>query len=152
MEARLRLELESLVKVSPRYATLFLGLKRNHPHSAAIVHPLMFLLRRIVYSAIALFCLSVPIVGAFILSWICVLMLCYIIVEQQWEDSLIARQHFINEMALYLILLLVIACGLPIPPSFLSPIGWTIISLVLVTIVFNLAIIAYSSCLYFLLY
>ena len=91
MEAKIRLELESLVKVSQRYKTLFLGLKLNHPHSAAIVHPLVFLLRRIIYSAIALFCLTVPVVGAFILSFICVLMITYILVEQQWEDSLIAR-------------------------------------------------------------
>ena len=91
MEAKIRIELESLVKVSDRYKTLFLGLKRNHPHSAAIIHPLVFLLRRIIYSAIALFCLSVPVIGVFILSFICVLMIGFILVEQQWEDSLIAR-------------------------------------------------------------
>jgi len=90
VEARIRLELESLVKVSDRYKTLFYGLKRNHPHSAAVVHPLLFLIRRLIYAAIAIFCLSVPIVGVYILSFICVAMISYVLVEQQWEDSLIA--------------------------------------------------------------
>jgi len=54
------------------------------------VHPLLFLIRRLIYAAIAIFCLSVPIVGVYILSFICVAMISYVLVEQQWEDSLIA--------------------------------------------------------------
>ena len=144
--------MESLVKVSDRYKTLFYGLKRNHPHSATVVHPLVFLIRRLVYACIVLFCLSVPIIGAYLLSWICVAMIGYIIIEQQWEDSLIARQHIVNEIALYLILTIVIICSIPLPASAMSPLGWVLISIVLVTLVFNLAIIAYSSIVHLILY
>lgn len=151
-EARIRLELESLVQVNPRYKTLFYGLKRNHPHSAAVVHPLLFMLRRLVYAAIAIFCLSVPIVGVFILSLTCVIMLGYVLVEQQWEDQLIARQHIVNEVALYFILLLVMMCALPLAPSMLSPIGWAIISLTIAIQVFNLAIIFVTSAYHLILY
>ena len=57
-----------------------------------------------------------------------------------------------NELALYFILLLVMGCGLPLPTYLHSPVGWTIISLIMVVIVYNLAVIAYSSIIYFILY
>jgi len=43
-------------------------------------------------------------------------------------------------------------CGLPLSAGMLSPIGWTIILLVMITIVFNLFIIAYTSIWYLILY
>ena len=91
VEAKLRTELESLVKVNPRYKTLFYGLRRNHPHMAAVTHPLIFLVRRIIYSAIVLFMFHLPIVGTYLLCTICVGVIAFVIVEQQWEDHLIAR-------------------------------------------------------------
>ena len=82
VEARIRIKLESLVRPSKRYRTLFYGLKRNHPHSAALVHPLVFLLRRIVYSSIVLFMIQLPLMGAYMLALICLGMLAFIIVER----------------------------------------------------------------------
>ena len=116
------------------------------------MHPLVFLIRRIVYAAIVIFCLSVPIVGAYLLCWICVASIGYVIIEQQWEDSLISRQHIVNEIALYLVLTIVIISGLPLAASVTSLLGWVLILIVLITIVFNLAIIASSSTMYFILY
>ena len=116
------------------------------------MHPLAFLVRRLVYSAIALFCISEPLIGIQVLSTICVVMICFIIVEQQWEDSLIATQHIINEVALYLILMIVTMFALPLSASAQSSIGWLLISIVIATLVFNMAIIGYYSVFHFTLF
>ena len=54
-EAKLRLKLEDTVQLSQKYKTLHYGLKRNHERSVAIVHPLMFLTRRVIYAAVIVF-------------------------------------------------------------------------------------------------
>ena len=79
-------------------------------------------------------------------------MIAYIVIEQQWEDSLISKQHIVNEIALYLVLFIAIACGLPLAPAAVSPLGLVLISLLLVTIVFNLIIISYVSVAHLRLY
>ena len=58
---------------------------------AAVTHQLTFLLRRIIYSAIVLFMLQAPIVGTYLLCSICVGVIAFVAVEQQWEDPLIVR-------------------------------------------------------------
>ena len=143
VDAQIRLKLESLARPSDRYRTLFYGLKRNHPHSAAVVHPLIFLIRRIVYSAIVLFMIKLSMIGAYILALICLGMIAFIIVEKQWEDSLIAWQHVVNEVGLYLILLAALACALPLSGVLVSPLGWYMIAVFLATLIFNLVIMAY---------
>ena len=131
--------------MNTRYKTLYYGLKRNHPHMAAITHPLIFLVRRVIYAAIVLFMINTPIVGIALLAFICVGVIAFVIVEQQWEDTLIAWQHVINEVALYLILMLTLACALPLPLSAVSPIGWLIIGLTLSIVTFNLGVIAFYT-------
>lgn len=54
-EAYMRVALESEVAVNPRFKTLFYGLKKNHPRHVAVVYPIMFLLRRVLFSVIILF-------------------------------------------------------------------------------------------------
>lgn len=123
VEAQLRVKLEGIVEVSGRYGTLFEGLRKNHPHNATVVYPMTFLTRRIVYSVIILFMSGFSFMGALLLSLICIFMIAYVIVEQQWEDSLIARQHVFNEVALYIVLTGATICGLPIAPAALGIIG-----------------------------
>ena len=72
-------------------------------------------------------------------------MIAFIAVEQQWEDSLIARQHIVNEVALYLVLMLATMFALPMPAGMLSPLGWALIFIVLALLVFNAVIIAYFA-------
>ena len=143
VEAQIRIKLESLAKPSERYRTLFYGLKRNHPHSAAVVHPLIFLIRRILYSAIVLFMIQLSMIGAYILALVCLGMIAFIMVEKQWEDSLIAWQHVINEVALYLLLLAAITSALPLPGALISSLGWFMIVIFLATLIFNIVILAY---------
>ena len=54
-EAKLRVEIESRVQQSLKYKTLHFGLKMNHERNVAAVHPLMFLLRRIIYAVVIVF-------------------------------------------------------------------------------------------------
>ena len=79
--AQVVVKLESEVKVSQRYETLFYGLRRNHPHNATVLYPLAFLLRRIAFAVIVLFCISIPMIGAYLLCWFCIATLAYVIVE-----------------------------------------------------------------------
>ena len=43
------------MQISKRYRTLHYGLKRNHERNVAIVHPLMFILRRVIYALVIVF-------------------------------------------------------------------------------------------------
>ena len=61
-------------------------------------------------------------------------------------------QHIVNEIALYSILAIALICSLPVEPSHQSKLGLAIITIVLVSIVFNLAIMAYVSATYLVLY
>ena len=47
--------LESEVQPNFVYKTLFYGLRRNHPHNVAVLHPLLFCLRRVLYAVAVIF-------------------------------------------------------------------------------------------------
>ena len=51
-EAEKRVALEAQVHVNLAYKTLYLGLRRNQDHSMAVVHPVTFTLRRLLYAVI----------------------------------------------------------------------------------------------------
>lgn len=81
-EAKMRLRLQEKVKVNPAYMTLFYGLKKNHPHNMAIVHPLAFVIRRIVYALVILFFVrEVAFFGVLILLFTCLVMMIFLAVE-----------------------------------------------------------------------
>lgn len=52
--AKIKSRLASKTSVAPSYATLFVGLKRNHPRKVAIVNPLLYMIRRIIFVATAI--------------------------------------------------------------------------------------------------
>ena len=54
-EAACRVQLATKSNDPRGYRTLFYGLKKNHPHNVAIVHPLLFLIRRIIYSIVIVY-------------------------------------------------------------------------------------------------
>ena len=55
VQASARMWIEAHVAVSSRHQTLFYGLKKNHAHNAALIHPVIFMARRIIYSAVIIF-------------------------------------------------------------------------------------------------
>ena len=89
VEAKLRVTIAGGVKVSQRYQTLFYGLKKNHPHNAALVHPLTFLVRRVAYAGIIIFLYNKPLFASLLLMASSILILCWVLTVSQWEHSLI---------------------------------------------------------------
>lgn len=85
----MRVALESEVAVNPRYKTLFYGLKKNHPRHVAVVYPILFLTRRVLFSVIILFLMQVPFFGVLLLMMSCLAMMAFVFSEAHWEDSII---------------------------------------------------------------
>ena len=87
------MRLEEAVRPPVNYKTLFYGLKRNHPHNVAVIHPLAYVIRRILYSIVIVFMAkeetSAALWGVLLLAFTCVLMAALVAVESEWEDSLI---------------------------------------------------------------
>ena len=73
----------------PGYKTLFYGLKQNHERNVAVIHPLMFLLRRIVFAAVVVFMVKVTVLPIFVILVSTLLMLGYALSEHQWKSALI---------------------------------------------------------------
>ena len=100
----MRIWLQGEVQQSHAYKTLFYGLKKNHPHNMAIVHPLAFVLRRVLYAAVVLFFVEeAAFFGALLLLMTCFVMMVFVALETQWEDQLINSQHMMNEVFFYLL-------------------------------------------------
>ena len=77
----------------PRLKTLYTGLKMNHPRHVALVHPLAFLLRRILFAAIIVFMVNLMvhcIFGVFLLMLNCFFMLGYVLHKWQWQSNYIS--------------------------------------------------------------
>ena len=51
----MRNKIAERVQVSNFYRTLFYGLKWNHEHNVAMVNPLAFVLRRVLYALVIVF-------------------------------------------------------------------------------------------------
>lgn len=112
-EARIRLKLIDEVKVSPGYKTLFYGLKWNHAHNVALFHPLLFILRRILYSFVIIFTVGANVMfGALLMLVSTLFMLTFVATEAQWKDKYVNWQHFANEAVFYVLCLgLMNFCG-----------------------------------------
>ena len=89
VEAKIRVVLQGHVKLNPRYNTIFTGLKKNHPHNIALLHPLFFLARRIAYAAIIIFLHSKPYFAALALLFLTLACFSFVLIYHQWESSII---------------------------------------------------------------
>ena len=92
-----------LIEKPTRYKTLYYGLKLNHVRNVAIVHPLMFTLRRICYALTIVLIPNWPLIGTWILLIGTLVMLGYALVEWQWQQPIINSQHIFNEVITYLV-------------------------------------------------
>ena len=143
-EAQLRLEIEGFVKVNCRYSTLYEGLKLNTARNSAISQPLAFMLRRFIYAVVIVFMQSAPQVGILVMIAVSTLMLNFTIFEQPWKQQGMNQLAVINELSIYVVLLLVLACeSLPMMSSeYVEEIfGWVIITLIWLIIHINLVTI-----------
>ena len=88
-ELNIKFERELYMQRAPRLRTLYYGLKVNHPRHVATVHPLSFLIRRIVFAAVIVLMARASFIGVFLLIGTCIFMLGYALNEFQWQDSII---------------------------------------------------------------
>ena len=74
-------------EISNYYSTLYYGMIKNHPHGAATVYPLLFVLRRIAYALVIVFMVDGirPYFGALILTLTSLFVLMFIAIEAHWE-------------------------------------------------------------------
>ena len=89
VEAQVRVTLEGQVFCNPRYQTIFDGLKKNHPHNVALVHPMCFLLRRVIFAVIIIFLYNESFWATLTLMMLSLFILGYVICENQWEVTLV---------------------------------------------------------------
>lgn len=115
-EVQLMLKLEDLVQTSPRYETIFSGLKLNTAHNSAVMEPLSFMIRRIIYAALIVFMPKLPQVVTLALTSICVIMMVYSCNEKQWKEQSMQTLAIINEAFLYMLLILLNASAC-MPPA-----------------------------------
>ena len=144
IEGKARVRLVDSVKVNSSYKTLFYGLKMNHPHNVALIHPVAFVLRRILFALVILFMTSQTQVffGAFLLQLTCLFMGIMIVMEMQWQDGLINVQHFVNEVFLYLFCVsMMLFTGVLEQSRQSVALGWLLIGLCCIMIIYNLAVI-----------
>ena len=146
-EARLRIKLEDRVRLNPVFRTLFYGLKRNHPHNGAVIHPLAYLIRRILFACAIVFLAHANVgqFGAIALLLTALFMLCFAAAESQWEDKPIRVQHILNECVFYLFCIVLIC----FPGSLMSPLScfnaaFMLIGLFVVFVLYNVGFILYQ--------
>ena len=92
-----------IIKKPERFKTLYYGLIMNHPRNVAIVHPLMFTIRRIIYALIIVFMFKAKLLGTWIMLLGTLAMLAYVFVEWQWKSRVINAQHIYNEITMYIV-------------------------------------------------
>ena len=80
-ESSLRLQFEDRVQPCENLKTLYYGLKMNHERNVAVMHPLMFVLRRIIYALVIVFMDGEMIWGVVIVIVCCIVMLAYALSE-----------------------------------------------------------------------
>ena len=105
----------------------------------------MYFLRRIIYALVIVFMDEIPIWGVVITMVCCLLMLAYALHEKQWVDSIINSQHMINETFIYVLCVLLLLFSSYTGSKVRVLLGYFLIVLVLIFVIFNTIVIIYYS-------
>ena len=146
-QAQIRAQLEASAQVSNYYSTLYYGMIKNHPHGAATVYPLLFVLRRIAYALVIVLMVDGirPYFGALILTLTSLFVLMFIAIEAHWEQRMINLQEFVNECVFYTMCIgLICFTDVLVDTSQSRLLGWLMIGLALNLMLFNSVIIVYE--------
>ena len=87
--AKIKSRLSDDIVVASSYATLFSGLKKNHPRKVAIVNPLVYMIRRVLFTATVIYFVSQPLFTLLAFLGISLVVLAYSCHEKQWTDPAI---------------------------------------------------------------
>ena len=81
-DAKMRKLLRHEVVVCSAYKTLFYGLKWNHEHNVAVLHPILFVLRRVIFTIVIIFMIGENVIfGALLLILSTLVMLTFVALE-----------------------------------------------------------------------
>ena len=146
----MRIKLAERVEISNFYRTLFYGLKWNHEHNVALVQPLAFVLRRILYALVIVFMVEQNVIfGALIMLITCLIMLVFVVQEAPWEDRFVNWQHFFNEIVFYFVCVgLMSFSGVLTDSGSSLAHGWLLIGMIVVSITYNVTVIVYDMGIY----
>jgi len=100
------LEMERTVEPPQRCRILFEGLILNHPRNVALVHPVLFMARRLILAITVVFMEETRHWGVFLTLIVTLAMLAYTVIERPWQDHYFVRQEIVNELVLYILCLL----------------------------------------------
>lgn len=139
-DANLIVQLEDHVELNQRYKTVFSGLKLNTAHNSAIVEPVIFMLRRLIYAALIVFMPHMPHIATLVLLGVCFATLAFTIVEKPWSAPEINKLAITNEALLYLLIVLIMASPCLVTETERQVFSWVIIAVVTLTIHVNLTV------------
>lgn len=135
-----------LVKNPIRYKTLYYGLKINHARNVAIVHPLMFTLRRVIYAFSIVLIATLPLLGVWVMLAGTLVMLAYVLTEWQWKARIINLQHVFNEITTYLVCIYLLMFTNFVNASMRVVLGYFLLGIFLCFIVYNAIIMLVCLC------
>ena len=144
-EAQLRVSVQERIRLSEGYKTIHFGLKLNHERNVAIVHPLMFLLRRVAYATTIIFMAQHAVLGVISVMLCTLFMLAYSLSEHQWREPLINNQHIVDEIAIYILCVFALLFNNYLDPDMRYELGWLFIGICIAFTIFNFVVIVYHS-------
>lgn len=142
--AKICVEAEKTVAVSRAYSTLYAGLRRNHPHRASAVDPLLYVTRRVHYSLMIVFMVgdTKSFFGCLMLSLSSLAMLIFVAIEAHWESPFFNRWAFLNEAVFYTLCVSLVCFSGVLTDAKQSMIsGWLLIGLVVMLVIYDSAIV-----------
>ena len=143
--AKISVEMAEAVAEPARYKTLYYGLKQNHPRNVAVVHPLMYMARRIIFAFMIVFMDKVEFWNVLLFIACTFTMLAYALAEHQWKSHVINYLHIFNECTLYFVSVLLLLYSNFLDAEKRFSMGLVLISAVFIFVVYNTIIILLYS-------
>ena len=149
--AKIRVELESEVEINPAYRTLYYGLRMNHVHHASTIYPILFIMRRILYSLIIVYMVGEvkAFFGAFMLTLTSLTEAVFVAIEAPWKLPMFNTWSILNEAMVYIVCVSLMCFSGVLTDAIQSvTLGWLLIGLILVMIIYNSTIIIFDALIY----
>ena len=115
--------------------------------NASVVHPLFFMLRRVLFAVLIVTISSKhTLIASFLMLYMTLAMLIIAATGLPWTVSLINSQHIVNEMVFYIVCAsLVTFSGATTDVHQLSTLGWLLVGLIMLFCLFNVLVIVYDN-------
>ena len=105
----------------------------------------MFLTRRLIYALVIVFMDEYMLLGVYVIMVSSLIMLAYALAEHQWNEMIINHQHIFDECVIYAICLLLLCFSSFVNALTRWTIGYLLMGLCFVYVMFNTIVIIYYS-------